>query len=105
MQAASEFKDKTTGINQMWQTDFTYLKIIGWGWMYLSTILDDFSRYVIAWKLCTSMTSRDVTETLDLLCRHQVATRPMSFRNRDYSQTMDRVTSQASSRTGSLIMG
>jgi putative transposase len=50
----------------MWQTDFTYLKIIGWGWMYLSTILDDFSRYVIAWKLCSGMTSRDVTETLEL---------------------------------------
>jgi putative transposase len=66
MKAASEFKDKTTAINQMWQTDFTYLKIIGWGWMYLSTILDDFSRYVIAWKLCTGMTSRDVTETLEL---------------------------------------
>ena len=66
IKAASEFKDKTTAINQMWQTDFTYLKIIGWGWMYLSTILDDFSRYVIAWKLCTTMTSRDVTETLVL---------------------------------------
>ena len=66
IKAASEFKDKTTAINQMWQTDFTYLKIIGWGWMYLSTILDDFSRYVSAWKLCTSMTSRDVTETLEL---------------------------------------
>ena len=66
IKAASEFKDQTTAINQMWQTDFTYLKIIGWGWMYLSTILDDFSRYVIAWKLCTSMTSRDVTETLEL---------------------------------------
>ncbi len=66
MKAASEFKDKTTAINQMWQTDFTYLKIIGWGWMYLSTILDDFSRYVIAWKLCTTMTSRDVAETLEL---------------------------------------
>jgi putative transposase len=50
----------------MWQTDFTYLKIIGWGWMYLSTILDDFSRYVIAWKLCSGMTSRDVTDTLEL---------------------------------------
>ena len=39
IKAASEFKDKTTAINQMWQTDFTYLKIIGWGWMYLSTVL------------------------------------------------------------------
>jgi putative transposase len=25
----------------MWQTGFTCLKTIGWGWMYLSTILDD----------------------------------------------------------------
>ena len=66
MKAASEFKDKTTAINQMWQTDFTYLKIIGWGWMYLSTILDDFSRYVVAWRLCSTMTSCDVTETLAL---------------------------------------
>ncbi len=47
IKAASEFKDKTTGINQLWQTDFTYLKIIGWGWFYLSTILDDYSRYII----------------------------------------------------------
>ncbi len=66
MKAASEFKDKTTAINQMWQTDFTYLKIIGWGWMYLSTILDDYSRYIIAWKLCTTMKTSDVTETLDM---------------------------------------
>ena len=66
IKAANEFNHKTTTINQLWQTDFTYLKIIGWGWMYLSTILDDFSRYVIAWKLCTAMTSRDVTETLEL---------------------------------------
>ena len=105
MQAASEFKYKTTGINQMWQTDFTYLKIIGWGWMYLSTILDDFSRYVVAWKLCTGMTSRDVTETLDLLCRPQVAARLMSFRNRDCCPTMDRVTSRATSPTGSATTG
>ena len=66
MKAANEFEDKTTAINQQWRTDFTYLKIIGWGWMYLSTILDDFSRYVVAGKLCTGMTSRDVTETLEL---------------------------------------
>ncbi len=50
----------------MWQTDFTYLKVIGWGWFYLSTILDDYSRYVIAWKLCTTMRASDVTDTLSL---------------------------------------
>ena len=61
-----EFKDKTTAPNQMWQTDFTYLKVIGWGWFYLSTILDDYSRYVIGWKLCSNMRAEDVTDTLDI---------------------------------------
>ena len=66
IKAANEFKDKTTAINQLWQTDFTYLKVIGWGWLYLSTILDDYSRYIIAWKLCTTMKAGDVTDTLEL---------------------------------------
>jgi transposase InsO family protein len=66
IKAADEFRDKTTAINQLWQTDFTYLKVIGWGWMYLSTILDDYSRYIIAWKLCTTMKTSDVTDTLEL---------------------------------------
>src|SRR6202167_6552963 len=65
IKAAEEFKDKTTAPNQLWQTDFTYLKVIGWGWFYLSTVLDDFSRYIIAWKLCTTMCCEDVTETLE----------------------------------------
>ena len=34
--------------------------------MYPSTILDDYSRYIIAWKLCTSMKAEDVSETLEL---------------------------------------
>ena len=66
MKAADEFKDKTTAPNQLWQTDFTYLKVIGWGWFYLSTVLDDFSRYIIAWKLCTTMKADDVTATLEM---------------------------------------
>ena len=66
IKAASEFKDKTTAINQLWQTDFTYLKVLGWGWFYLSTILDDYSRYIISWKLCANMRAEDVTDTLDL---------------------------------------
>jgi transposase InsO family protein len=65
IKAADEFKDKTTAPNQLWQTDFTYLKVTGWGWYYLSTVLDDFSRYIVAWKLCNTMQASDVTETLD----------------------------------------
>jgi putative transposase len=48
------------------KTDFTYLRVVGWGWFYLSTVLDDFSRYILAWKLCSTMTAVDVTETLRL---------------------------------------
>jgi transposase InsO family protein len=66
IKAASEFKDKTTAPNQLWQTDFTCLKVTGWGWYYLSTVLDDFSRFIVAWKLCATMRAEDVTETLDL---------------------------------------
>src|SRR3546814_152258 len=62
----SQLHTKTTRPNEMWKTDFTYFKIIGWGWMYLSTVLDDFSRYIIAWKLCTNMRAEDVTDTLDM---------------------------------------
>jgi putative transposase len=65
MKAADTFANPTTAINQLWQTDFTYLRVTGWGWYYLSTVLDDFSRYIIAWKLCTTMAAADVTATLD----------------------------------------
>lgn len=65
IRAADEFHEKTTRPNQLWQTDFTYLKVIGWGWFYLSTILDDYSRYVVAWRLCTTMKASDVTATLE----------------------------------------
>ena len=66
MKAADRFQHPTTAINQLWQTDFTYLKVIGWGWFYLSTVLDDYSRYILAWKLCDGMTASDVSDTLDL---------------------------------------
>ena len=65
MQAGDSFKNPTRHIHELWQTDFTYFKIVGWGWYYLSTVLDDFSRYIIACKLTTSMTASDVKDTLD----------------------------------------
>ena len=66
MKAADRFANPTTSVNQLWQTDFTYLKVTGWGWYYLSTVLDDFSRYIVAWRLCPTMAAADVTATLDL---------------------------------------
>src|SRR5215211_3428143 len=66
IKAADAFRDKTTAPTQFWQTDFTYLKMTGWGCYYLSTVLDDFSRYIVAWKLCATMQASDVTQTLDL---------------------------------------
>lgn len=59
MAAADEFKDKTSHIHQQWQTDFTYFKIIGWGWYYLATVMDDYSRYIITWELCSNMETDD----------------------------------------------
>ncbi len=65
LSASDAFQHPTTRVHEMWQTDFTYFRIIHWGWYYLSTVLDDFSRYIIAWKLSPTMGATDVTETLD----------------------------------------
>jgi len=66
IKASDKFKHPTTRINELWQTDFTYFKVLGWGWYYLSTVMDDYSRYIISWKLFSSMTADDVKQTLDL---------------------------------------
>lgn len=65
MSASDKFRHPTRRVNELWQTDFTYLKVLGWGWYYLSTVMDDYSRYIIAWKLTTGMSADDVMATLD----------------------------------------
>jgi len=64
--AKDKFENPTTKVNELWQTDFTYFKIIDWGWYYLSTVLDDYSRYILAWKLSPTMATTDVEDTLNL---------------------------------------
>lgn len=66
MSAKDKFDKPTKGVNELWQTDFSYFKVIGWGWYYLSSVMDDYSRYIIAWKLFTSMSVGDVKELLDI---------------------------------------
>lgn len=64
--AADKFQKPTSRINELWQTDFTYFKLIGWGWYYFSSVMDDFSRFIIASKLTSTMMAGDVTDTLDM---------------------------------------
>jgi putative transposase len=64
--AKDKFENPTTKVNELWQTDFTYFKIVDWGWYYLSTVLDDYSRYILAWKLSATMAADDVEETLNI---------------------------------------
>jgi putative transposase len=63
--AKDKFDQPTRRVNELWQTDFTYFKVVAWGWYYLLTVLDDYSRYILAWKLFTGMGSGDVKEVLD----------------------------------------
>lgn len=60
-----ELLEKTvTGINQVWRGDITYLKLNG-NWKYLSTILDDYSRRLIAWGLSNNRDSKLTIRTLE----------------------------------------
>ena len=63
--ALDKFPHPTRAPNELWQTDFTWFKIVHWGWYYLCTILDDYSRYVLAWQLCTGMSTEEVKETIE----------------------------------------
>jgi transposase InsO family protein len=63
--AGNEFSKKTCFVHEMWQTDFTYFKILGWGWYYLSTVLDDYSRFIVHWELCKTMKTEDVQRTVN----------------------------------------
>jgi putative transposase len=65
LSAHDKFPQPTRRVHQLWQTDFTYMKVTGWGWYYLGTVLDDYSRYVIAWRLFTGMAAEDVQDLLD----------------------------------------
>ena len=48
MAAGKEFHTKTIRPHQMWDTNASYFRVSGWGFYYLVTVLDDFSRFILA---------------------------------------------------------
>jgi len=55
---------KVERVNQVWGSDITYIPLSK-GWLYLVAIIDWFSRYVVSWRLSTSMESELCVEALD----------------------------------------
>ena len=64
--ARNKFDNPTKRVNEMWQTDFTQFLVVDWGWYYLSTVLDDYSRYILAYKLSPTMNAQDAEDTLKI---------------------------------------
>ena len=62
--AGKEYHTKTTRPHQMWATDASYFRVIGWGFYSMVTVMDDCSRFILAWKLQTDMTSDSFIEVL-----------------------------------------
>jgi transposase InsO family protein len=62
--AAKEYHTKTARPHQMWATDASYFRVIGWGYYYLVTVMDDYSRFILAWKLQRDMAADSLIEVL-----------------------------------------
>lgn len=62
--ATEEYTDRPKSINEQWQIDATYMKVVGWGWYFLISVLDDFSRRILAWRLQVKMDGAAFSEVV-----------------------------------------
>ncbi|MFC1944675.1 transposase [Chloroflexota bacterium] len=61
---AKEYHTKTARPHQMWATDASYFRVVGWGYYYLVTVMDDHSRFILAWKLQKDMSADSLIEVV-----------------------------------------
>jgi len=62
--AAKEYHTKTTRPHQMWATDASYFRVVGWGYYYLVTVMDDYSRFILGWRLQKDMSANSLIEVV-----------------------------------------
>jgi RNA-directed DNA polymerase len=62
--AGKEYHTKTTRSHQMWATDISYFRVVGWGYYYLVTVMDDHTRFILAWKLQKDMSANSLIEVV-----------------------------------------
>jgi putative transposase len=62
--AGKEYRYKPRRVNEQWQSDASYFFVVGWGWYYLISVLDDYSRYILAWDLKSDMTAQSMSEVV-----------------------------------------
>ncbi len=65
-QAAKLYELLPSGPNELWQMDVTYVHIPGFGWWYVVTVIDYYSRYLLAAHLTGSYCALEVTKALEL---------------------------------------
>jgi transposase InsO family protein len=64
LKAAKEYHTRTTRPHQMWATDASYFRVVGWGYYYLVTVMDDYSRFILGWKLQKDMSANSLIEVV-----------------------------------------
>jgi transposase InsO family protein len=62
--AAKEFRHRTRRPNELWQSDATRFFIPGWGHYWLVSVLDDYSRKILAWDLVKDVQTATLTEVI-----------------------------------------
>ena len=65
-QSAKLFELLPTGPNALWQSDVTYIHIPGHGWWYAVTVIDYYSRYMLACHLTPSYSAPEVSAAIEL---------------------------------------
>jgi transposase InsO family protein len=83
LKAGQEYHRKTTGPHQLWATDASYFRVVGWGYYYQVTVMDDYTRFILAHKLQRDMTTNSLTEVIqDAIDRTRMTEVPVADRTK-----------------------